>query len=259
VTLGTASIYLSTFLLERNRWNGKGPSLVVSDWIEPIAEAGFHGLEIWAPHLFFSSRSEWEAIREKASAAGLPIVFLSARLSLDASDKSARQRDSLQEAADYFAPQGIKLGLGNRAMEDQCSFLGEWGRDLPRGMQLVCAWEGGENALASCRQKIGSRFRCSLNPFLPGPEAFESACSQAGMDAVVDLGVKILADGKGLALRDAGESCLAAVSLSRRLGFHGSWSLECTAGAGEPGENIDILFDEAEEDLNFLAGILSRN
>jgi hypothetical protein len=55
-----------------------------------------------------------------------------------------------------------------------------------------------------------------------------------------------------------GEEGADVVALTRQLDFKGSWTLESTAGVGEPAENIDMLFDEAEEDLNFLVAALSR-
>ncbi len=44
----------------------------------------------------------------------------------------------------------------------------------------------------------------------------------------------------------------------RRVGFQGSWTLETTRGMGASGENVDSLFDEAEEDLNFLMNVLEK-
>jgi len=56
MAMAGSTILLSTRLLEKNRSNGKGPSLLVSDWMEAVGEAGFGGIELWMNHLFFSSR-----------------------------------------------------------------------------------------------------------------------------------------------------------------------------------------------------------
>src|SRR5690606_5291368 len=112
------AIYLSTLLLEKNRSNGKGPSLLVSDWIEETAEAGFAGLEVWMNHLHFSSRSEWELIRERTGESSLPFAFISASLPADTSDKSRRYLDSVLEACDYFGPDGLKFSLTDPARSE---------------------------------------------------------------------------------------------------------------------------------------------
>jgi len=260
MAISSTPVYLSTFLLEKNRWNGKGPSLLVSDWIEPIAEAGFRGVEVWGPHFFFASRSEWETMREKSQEADIPIVFLYSHLPLDKSDKSARQRDSLIEAADYFGVVGLKLLLADDAgAEEKLSFLEKWKSEVPRDLQIVRAFDErlpqpGE--IDASRKRVGSSFRCSINPFACKPDAAESFFREAG-DLLVNLTVKARYEGRHAALRDAEEGA-DIVSLMRRLDFKGSWTLEATAGVGEPGEDIDLLFDEAEEDLNFLLAALAR-
>ncbi len=223
MALSTTPIYLSTFLLERNRWNGKGPSLLVSDWIEPIAEAGFRGIEIWGPHFFFASRSEWETLREKSREADLPIVFLYAQLALDRSDKSARQRDSLIEAAEYFGALGLKLSLADNAgVEEGLSFLEKWAQDLPRNLQIVRAFDEhpplpGE--ITAFRKKMGTGFRCSVNPFSLKPDALENIFHEAG-DILVNLTVKARAEGKFAALRDMEETS-SATGAGAPPGFQG--------------------------------------
>ena len=260
MAMNITPVYLSTFLLEKNRWNGKGPSLLVSDWVEPIAEAGFRGMEIWFPHLLFSSRSEWESIREKSAEADIPVAFLYAQLPTDSSEKSHRQRDTLLEAADYFAPQGLKITVaeGGKKFEEQVIFLAEWSRDLPREVQLVNVFDHREpdsGEIDHLRQKLGSKFRSSLNPFAIKQKGVENLFREIG-DSLINFDVRILSHGEHQALRDAEEACKNVVSLARQFDFTGSWTLSTTAGVGMPGEDIDMLFDEAEDDLNFLAAAL---
>lgn len=230
--------------------------------MEPIAEAGFRGVEVWAPHLLLASRSEWEATREKSQESDIPVVFLYAQLAIDASDRSRRQRDSLVEASGYFGVQGIKFTLSEGpTLEEQVSFLSEWARDLPRDVQLVRAFEGrtpqpGE--IAICRKKLGARFRCSLNPFSLGIEKVGKLFENGDGDVIVNLGVRISSGGKQEGLRDAEEACNEIVSMMQQFDFKGSWTLESTTGMGTPGEDIEDLFDESEEDLNFLVTALTR-
>ncbi len=262
MAMNSTPVYLSTFLLEKNRWNGKGPSLLVSDWVEPIAEAGFRGMEIWFPHLLFSSRSEWESIREKSMEADIPVSFLYAQFPADASDKSHRHRDTLIEAADYFAPQGLKISVpeAGEGVDEKLSALAGWARDLPRNVQLVSFFEDRQakpGEITRRREQIGSRFGCALNPFAINADDAEGLFREAG-DSLVNLDIRILLQGEHQAIRDAEETCGNIVSLARQFDFKGSWTLSSTAGVGMPGEDMDLLFDEAEEDLNFLAAALAR-
>ena len=99
MAISGTDVHLSTLLMEKNRWNGKGPSLLVSDWIEPIGEAGFAGLDLWMNHLRFASRSEWDIIKEMSAESDLNLAFISATIPSDSSDKSQRLRDSILEVA----------------------------------------------------------------------------------------------------------------------------------------------------------------
>ncbi|HAO99469.1 MAG TPA: hypothetical protein DCQ83_05440 [Fibrobacteres bacterium] len=256
-------LYLSSFLLEKNRWNGKGPSMLVSEWIEPMVEAGFKGLEIWAPHLLLASRSEWEAIREKASDTDIPVVFLYALLPTDNSDKSNRFRDTMLEAMNYFDCQGLKFTFTENAASigDKFSFAGEWARDLPRNAQLLPVFEKSRiNAeeIAAYRKVFGSRFRCSALPFSANPKELEKIFSACG-DSLVNLGLRPLSEAGYGALRDFEEECDRLVSAAHKHGFKGSWSLETTAGTGAPGEDAEMLFYEAEDDLNFFVSTLRKH
>lgn len=253
-------IYLSTYLLERNRSNGKGPSLLVSDWMEPISEAGFAGLEIWMNHLFFSSRSEWELIRERCGESDLATGMISSALPADGSDKSQRLRDALLEACDYFRPESIKLlpGRGEGAMD----FLKDWSRDVPRDIALLLdspEGDAGVDRLAAAREALrGGRFQAVIHPFLLSVAEFERILAEHG-DFIGCMGVQAKKGGQWALLSEAGEDAAGIAAVSRKLGFKGTWSLELTKGAGLSGEDIDRMFDHAEADLNFLTECLSRS
>ena len=111
MTISGTAVNLSTLLMEKNRWNGKGPSLLVSEWIEPIGEAGFAGLDLWMNHLRFASRSEWDIIKDLSTDSDLDLAFISATIPSDNSDKSQRLRDSILEACDFFRPVSLKFSL----------------------------------------------------------------------------------------------------------------------------------------------------
>jgi len=254
MAISGSAVILSTLLLEKNRSNGKGPSLLVSDWVEDAGEAGFTGLEIWINHLLFSSRSEWELIREHAGDADLPIAALAATLPLDGSDKSQRFRETVLEACDYFRPDALKLGIADLRSEEALGFLKEWSRDVPRDSLLLV--DGGEGVLADTLAQANtvlgdSRFKAVLRPFLFAPKELEAAFERAG-DFIANLGVQARKGGQRILLEENAEDHLKILSLLRGRKFTGTWTLESTKGAGLPGESIEKMFDNAEKDLNFL-------
>lgn len=258
-------IYLSTMLLEKNRSNGKGPSLLVSDWMEPIGEAGFGGLEIWMNHLLFSSRSEWELIKERGLEADLSTSMIASALPVDSSDKSQRLRDAILEACDYFRPEGLKVtvgreGGGNRG-EEALDFLNTWFRDVPREIGLFYDCREGEAGLAGLERVrkalTGDRFRAVLHPFLFSPAEMDGALARFG-DFVGNLGVQAKKGGQWAALSEDKEPSLKVIAACSKRGYKGTWTLEFTRGAGLPKEDIDDMFDNSEADLNFLTEILAR-
>lgn len=258
-----SAVYLSTFLLEKNRWNGKGPSLLVSDWMEEAGEAGYAGLEIWMNHLHFSSREEWELIKDRSAGADLPISLISAALPSDGSDKSQRYRESLIEACDYFRPDGLKFSLVDAKApgSDSLEFVKEWSRDVPR--EIALWFDGGEtagaDALAAARAALpGDRYKAVLHPFLYAPARF-SAILEASGDFVANLGVQAKKDGKWISLEENAEEHLRIIAAARERGFAGVWSMELSKGAGLSGENAETLFDNAEKDLNFLIEAQTRS
>ena len=54
----TTAIFLSSVLLEKNRWDSRIPSLKISDWLRSIADAGFDGVELWENHLLLADAAE---------------------------------------------------------------------------------------------------------------------------------------------------------------------------------------------------------
>ncbi len=265
MAISGSAVNLSTILLEKNRGNGKGPSLLVSEWMEEAGEGGFAGLEIWINHLQFSSRSEWELITERSSEYDLPIAAIAAALPVDGSDKSQRFRDSLIEALEYFRPDVLKFTLAVPASKsaggsEGLEFVKEWSRDVPRDMSLL--YDGGEGTgageIAAARKVLeAGRFKGVLHPFLFTPKELETALDAAG-DFLANLGVQAKQGGQRILLEENAEAHQKIISAVRGRGFKGTWSLEYTKGAGMPGEDIEAMFDNAEKDLNFLIEAQAR-
>ncbi len=263
MAISGSAVYLSTLLLEKNRWNGKGPSLLVSDWMEETGEAGYAGLEIWMNHLLFSSREEWELIKERSSESDLPISLISATLPVDASDKSQRYRESIIEACDYFRPDAFKFSFAEAKGGglDSLEYAKEWCRDIPREIGML--FDGGESvdaeALNAARAALdGDRFKAVLHPFLYLPGELSEGLKSAG-DFVANLGVQAKREGKWILLEENAEENLKVIAAVRESGFKGTWSLELSKGADLPKLDIEGLFDNAEKDLNFLIEAHTRS
>lgn len=262
-------IYLSTLLLEKNRANGKGPSLLVSDWMEPVGEAGFAGLEIWTNNLLLASRSEWDLIKEKSLEADLALALVSPNLPADASDKSRRLREAILEACEYFRPEGIKFTPSSNprtqaepgATRDALEFFKDWAKDIPRDVRLV--YDGGEGSglagLLEARKILtGGRFQAVLHPFLLSPQLLGEALDALG-DFVGNLGALAKRGDQLILLGENKDEHFKVIAMTRKKTYKGTWSVESTKGMGMPGENIDKMFDNAEKDLNFLIEALSRS
>ncbi len=273
------SVYLSTYLLEKNRSNGKGPSLLVSDWIEQTGEDGFLGLDLWMNHLRLASRSEWELIREKATDADLQLGMISVTLPTDASDKSQKLRESILEACDYFEPSQLKIYLrdlmpGEKAQENAqagiedftgtLDFLREWSRDISREISFLCDLGDGKNidSLSQILSLVknglgGGRFKAAINPFAYSPEAFSEVFKEhAGL--IGNFSVQAKVKESYILLEEKRVEHAKIISLAQAKGFTGTWTIEATKGMGSTKEKSEDLFDNAEKDLNFLKEVWVR-
>ena len=260
MAISGSAVNLSTLLLEKNRFNGKGPSLLVSEWIEETGEAGFAGLELWINHLLFSSRSEWESIAEKSRESDLTLSAISAALPVDASDKSQRFRDSVIEACEFFRPDALKFTLADARAEGALDFVKEWSRDVPRELSLLydAGESAGAEALAAARKILdGGRFKAVLHPFMFGAKDLEAAFAAAN-DFVANLGVHAKKAGQCILLEENAEEHRKIIAAVNGRGYKGTWSLELSKGAGLPREDIEGMFDNAEKDLNFLIEAQAR-
>ncbi len=269
MTISGTAVHLSTLLMEKNRWNGKGPSLLVSEWIEPIGEAGFAGVDLWMNHLRFASRSEWDLIKEMSVESDLNLAFISAAIPSDNSDKSQRLRDAVLEACDFFRPHALKFSLAEPGRTpapldqslESLEFVKTWSQDLHREVDLCFDPDSilmTTDSLAAIRAVLsGNRFKTVLHPFLQSKTDFESVLTAAG-DFLTNLAVQAFAGKERILLKENAEEHASIISAVRGSGFKGSWTLCYTKGVGLPGEDMDDLFDNAENDLNFLIDTMAR-
>ncbi len=269
MAISNTPLYLSTLLLEKNRWNGKGPALLLADHMEDIAESGFVGLEVWMNHLYFISRSDWEIIREKAQDLDLPIALISSDFPSDSSEKSRRFRDGILEACDYFQPDGLHVTSGDFPLKKEKSPISgpawqsfrDWSRDLSRNMPVFIDFNKDSLSLlddmTSKSRDERSRYRLVVEPIDMPPVELARLLGDYVQDiSHVHLHAK---DAKNwVSLRDARDRVLEAIAILKKKGYKGSWSLYLTRGTGTTGESVDVMLDNAERDLNFLNSVWSR-
>ncbi len=267
MAISNTPLYLSTLLLEKNRWNGKGPALILADHMEEIAEAGFVGLEVWMNHLYFISRSEWESIRDKSTELDLPIALISSDLPSDNSEKSRRFREGVLEACDYFQPDGLHVTSGDFPLKKEKSpvsgeawrSLRDWSRDLPRNMPVYLDFS---EISVKLLDELGSgeerrRYRLVADPLSLEPEILSRLLDDYGKD-VSHVHLHAKEGNAWLSLRNARDKVTEAIALLKGKGYKGSWSLYLTQGTGTPAESVDDMLDQAERDLNFLNSVWSR-
>lgn len=266
MTSSSTVVYLSSLLLEKNRWNGKGPSLLVSDWMGYIGEAGYAGVDLWMNHLRFTSRSEWELIQEQSQASDLSLACISATVPTDASDKSQRLREAIIEACDYFNPDSLRFaftdpnreGFGKKIQSGELEFMNTWSKDLPRETGLI--FEAGnlsfEDLLLARETLDPKRFKAAIQPFLMSANDLEKSLKIEGK-FICNLGVQAKQGKDWILLADKSAEIKQAVAFIRKEKFTGTWTLEGTDGMGAKAEDIDEIFDNAESDLNFLVDAIN--
>ena len=90
-----SEIHLGTIALEPSRWtwlSADEPGLIrVSEWLGPIADAGFDGIELWEPHIRRADETEVRAILDHP----LPIGVFNTYVGYD--DESDRDRNAAAE------------------------------------------------------------------------------------------------------------------------------------------------------------------
>jgi hypothetical protein len=267
----SSPIFVSSLLLEPNRWNGKGPLLNVAEWIEPIAESGFNGFELWMKHLTLASRSDWEAIKAEALAHQAEIPMLYAQLPIDSSDKGRLQRETFLDACDFFRPKAVRFHVGEPLSPD--GYLSKLGarlekaaevvRDIHRDTAMVFECQlypfrkdEATQALSALRTGASREVTLAIRPFEMTSDELTAAFA-LGDGTVSHFGIRAKQGKEYVGLVDAPEKCRAVLMQARKLGFIGPWILETTHGVGTKNEDVVDLFDAAEKDLNFLQEIFS--
>ncbi len=110
------NILFHTIAIEPERWTPKRVSRPLEELLEPIAEAGFHDLEIYEPHLRTEVVST--SIKSKLDACGLRPVILSSYLNLNPEVTSegevAAGIDLMKERVGFYGFRKIRMFAGSK-------------------------------------------------------------------------------------------------------------------------------------------------
>ncbi len=254
-------IYIATVLLEKNRWEdgqANRPSVLVSEWIERFAEAGFDGMELWEKHA--TQCSEEELARLEASS--LPVAIFNTYATMD--DAASPARDKAVELTKRLGAGGVKYNIGrDQAQRDSyLKNLTAWRKLFPAETELLCECHPGsiveEPAVARAffDQAGPDEWRLIVHP-LTRFETLKDWFKHFG-PAVRHAHIQMRDDDrKTVRIDRRPDVAREAIHIMREEGFAGSFTIEFTEGVGEPDENIETLFENARADLECLKEILS--
>lgn len=246
-------ICLATVLLEKNRWSSKEPSFALSEWLAPIADAGFDGLELWENHLLKADPAETDAVR----AGPLPVKVLNTYCGFD--DESAEARAQAATLARKVNAGAVKFNFGNKpelAQRYRDNLLA-WREDLPKGCRLLC--ECHPYTILEEPDQAAAVLAPLLDEIEIIVHAFggEDADLQKRIDLFGSRITHVHAAGGGMdgfRYSPLGDSPRVPkrIAMLRDAGFAGSWSIEFTNGVASPGESVPALLEAAADDARAL-------
>lgn len=248
------SIYLSSVLLEKNRWRSREPSFKVSDWSRRIADAGFDGIELWENHLLLADSAERDAVLAGPS----PVAILNTYCGFD--DAGAAARAASAGLARFLDVPGVKFNFGNEAAQIPAYLdnLLAWRDQLPAGCRLLCECHPGTVLEAADKAvAILAPVRGEVEIIVHAMGGGSDASVQSWLDAFGPAVTHIHVAGSGI----PGERYSALNELPhapRRIemlkgkGFSGTWSVEFCKGVAAPPEDMAELLAAATRDLDYL-------
>lgn len=257
-------VLLGTVAIEPARWK-RGPDapapIVLSAWLDAIAEAGFDGIEVWEPHLARATPTEAEAVLSHE----LPVTVFNSYVSLD--DPDPNGTTTVADWARRAGSTGIKFNVGNEpgAAHAYAERIAAWTDELPDHVTLLCECHHGIS-IAEDPQVASQIFDAAgpvgrLQAIVHTHEEADHlrARFDAYGDRISHVHVNFL-DFDTLSaprLRDFAERLEAKVQLLRTLGFAGSWTLEFVHGLLTDADHPEALVEQATDDLIVLRQVLA--
>jgi sugar phosphate isomerase/epimerase len=255
--LAENEIYFSTVLLDKNRWGSREPSILMTDWLDKISNAGFDGLELWENHLLKTDATQMKAVQKGP----IPVKVLNTYCGFD--DQSEEQRKLTAECAHQVSASAVKFNFGNDKSLEQsyCENLLKWRELLPKGCKLLCechpytVLENVDDA-ARVLNTIAEDVEIIVHVFGGDDEDFNTRLkifdSPITHTHVAGGGV----EGYRYSPLSEGDKVPNRIKAIKESGFTGSWTIEFCDGVASKDENIDHIFEAAVKDLNTLRNYL---
>ncbi|MCD5322844.1 MULTISPECIES: sugar phosphate isomerase/epimerase family protein [Pontibacillus] len=253
------NVFLNTVLLEKNRWEeGQNPSILVSEWISTINEAGFDGLELWQNHYAKSSPQEKEKIKDE----NFPVSLFNTYIKFE--DGWEQERDNIAHMAHQLRCKGVKFNLGSSIenKEMYVTHIKEMLKQLPNTCQLLCECHAGtimedpEVAYALLDQIGSERVKIIIHP-LQLHLNIEEWFTYFG-STITHAHISLYNQERFHRLRASERFVKERLKEIDRLQFYGTYSIEFTEGVATGEENPRDLLSHAEEDLLLLRHLLKE-
>lgn len=257
--MGT-TILLGTVAIEPNRWGlareGGDPVIALSDWTEPIGDAGFDGLELWEKHVTATTEAEADAVLDGP----IPVTVLNTYAPLEADDAARRS------AADWARRAGVGAMKFNTGTDpEQAELYGEriadWLELLPDATRLICECHWGTVAedpavAGQILSAAGPPERVQALVHLGDQPDDLRAKFDAHGDRITHVHVNFLDGLEAPLLRDIRDTVESRVGLLDSLGFDGTWTIEFTHGVGTDNDNPGETLESAIADLAVLRALM---
>jgi len=247
-----SEIYLATVLLEKNRWSSRVPSFRLSEWLNPIQQAGFDGLELWENHLLLAEKGELQAV----IAGPLPVRILNSYCGFEDGAKEARV--AAAKLAKELAVPAVKFNFGKEvsAIASYRDNLLAWRDLLPAGCRLLCechpytVLENMEEA-AAILEPLKGQLEIIVHLFGNRQELKRRIALFGKGITHIHVAGSGVPDQRYSPL-EGEEIVPQSIQILREAGFNGSWTIEFCQGVAVPGENMPELLAAATRDLNTL-------
>jgi len=251
------TVLLGTVAIEPNRWGvidrSRRPTVVLADWLEAIAAAGFDGIELWEGHLSGA-----------VVAAAVPVDVFNTYVSFD--DDDPTERTTVAANVARTGARAVKVNVGDDPTSEVAyadrlaAFVGV----LDPGVAVLCECHAGTVAEDPA---IAARLLAAAGPvdrvqaIVHTHEDDDHLRARFGAygERITHVHVNHL-DGALAAPRlvDVADVLAAKAELLDALGFKGSWTIEFVHGVGTTDDRPDLLIERAAADLAVLREVLDR-
>lgn len=260
-------VLLGTVAIEPNRWGtvspDRRPVTRLDDWLVPIAEAGFDGLEVWDRHLLEATSDDVDSVLSGP----LPVTVFNSYADFGPGAAAEEERRIAAVWAERTGSRAVKFNVGNDPDQESAYVerLSQWVDDLPTTTAALCECHQGisiaEDPTVAARilEAAGPPGRAqALVHTHDAPDLVRAKFDAYGA-RIAHVHVNFL-DFAAMAhptLGSVADELRAFVELVRSLGFAGSWTLEFVAGLLTDRDTPAALVDQATVDLPVLRAALA--